>query len=164
MDARAKGLGSLAVLPDELLDHLLREQDARTLGRLSCVSKVFNIFCTEEPLWLELHLARCKQPFEYKVALDLAPAEATVRHAAPQKLFDDQWVRSFAGFLAGDVFGMQSRLPHAGLHSSGTPAPFSSTGLLIHVPVQVRIVTMPFVFHVGWHGQHRAAPASSVCP
>ena len=67
MNARAIGLGTLGALPDELLDHILRGFDARTLALLSTTSKVLHIYCTEEPLWLELHLARCKQPFEYRV-------------------------------------------------------------------------------------------------
>ncbi|GAB4817095.1 hypothetical protein N2152v2_004141 [Parachlorella kessleri] len=66
MDARLHGLGTLGGLPDELLDHILRGLDSRALALLSLTSKVLHIYCTEEPLWLELHLARCKQPFEYR--------------------------------------------------------------------------------------------------
>lgn len=67
MDPRARGLGALAPLPDECIDYLLRGLGARELAALACASRVLRIFACEEPLWLELHLARTKQAFQYRV-------------------------------------------------------------------------------------------------
>ncbi|KAI5061372.1 hypothetical protein GOP47_0023877 [Adiantum capillus-veneris] len=53
-DCRAAGLGSFDVLSDELICRLLELLAAEDLAKLSSVSRVFYIFCNEEPLWMKL--------------------------------------------------------------------------------------------------------------
>ncbi|KAH7295900.1 hypothetical protein KP509_27G069900 [Ceratopteris richardii] len=53
-DNRASGLGLFCVLSDELICEILELLSAEDIGKLACVSRVFNIFCNEEPLWMKL--------------------------------------------------------------------------------------------------------------
>ena len=67
-DARSVGLGTLAALPDDLIQELLLPSlDVRGLLALSQASRLCRLLCQEEPLWLVLHLQRCRRPFCYRV-------------------------------------------------------------------------------------------------
>lgn len=68
VDPRARGLGALAVLPDELVCYLLAGLDARELLALGQASRLLRVFVCEEPLWLAKHLERCRLPFDYRVS------------------------------------------------------------------------------------------------
>lgn len=56
MDRRPLALGSLAVLPDDILEGVLLRLDARDLSCLASVSSVLYILCREEPLWMHVCL------------------------------------------------------------------------------------------------------------
>eukprot|EP00898_Chlorokybus_atmophyticus_P004325 jgi/Chlat1/4894/Chrsp31S04908 len=53
---RAAALGDLAVLPDEVVVDIFDRLGSRDVARLSCVSSVFCVLCTEEPLWMRICL------------------------------------------------------------------------------------------------------------
>ncbi len=67
-DPRERGLGALAVLPDELICLLLGGLDVQELLALSETSRLLRVFACEEPLWLAKHLERCRTPFDYRVS------------------------------------------------------------------------------------------------
>ena len=114
MDPRAAGLGAFAAFPDELLDLFLREHlDARALAALSCCSRVLCVWATEEPLWLDLHLARRKAPFEYKVRPRL-PLRAAAAAAAA-----GEWGESNSSLACG--------LPSVPPRPSPAPQPTAAT-------------------------------------
>ncbi|XP_020176896.1 lysine-specific demethylase JMJ21 isoform X1 [Aegilops tauschii subsp. strangulata] len=56
-DRRDAALGSLAVLPDELLCAIVDLLQPTDIGRLACVSSVMYILCNEEPLWMSKYLS-----------------------------------------------------------------------------------------------------------
>ncbi|VAI16791.1 unnamed protein product [Triticum turgidum subsp. durum] len=56
-DRRDAALGSLAVLPDELLCAIVDLLEPTDIGRLACVSSVMYILCNEEPLWMSKYLS-----------------------------------------------------------------------------------------------------------
>ncbi|CAL1390313.1 unnamed protein product [Linum trigynum] len=65
-DRRSDALGSLRVLPDEIISAILENLTTRDVARLACVSSVMYIFCNEEPLWMDLCLRICRGPLQYK--------------------------------------------------------------------------------------------------
>ena len=66
-EPRAAGLGALAALPDELLVALLEGlEDPAALAALAATSRLLRVLAAEEPLWLRLHLQRCRLPFTYR--------------------------------------------------------------------------------------------------
>ena len=68
MDPRARGLGALHVLPDELVCYLTSHLEVPELLAFSAASKLARVFALEEPLWMLMHLNRiARRPFEYKV-------------------------------------------------------------------------------------------------
>lgn len=67
-DPRERGLGALAVLPDELICYLLAGLDVRELLAVGQASRLLRVFVCEEPLWLAKHLERCRTPFDYRVS------------------------------------------------------------------------------------------------
>ncbi|VAI30946.1 unnamed protein product [Triticum turgidum subsp. durum] len=56
-DRRDAALGSLAVLPDELLCAIVDLLQPTDIGRLACVSSIMYILCNEEPLWMSKYLS-----------------------------------------------------------------------------------------------------------
>ncbi|CAM8942940.1 unnamed protein product [Rhodiola kirilowii] len=65
-DRRLDALGSLRVLPDEIVCVILDRLTIRDVGRLACVSSVMYIFCNEEPLWMNLCLKIARGQLQYK--------------------------------------------------------------------------------------------------
>ncbi|XP_073022149.1 lysine-specific demethylase JMJ21 [Primulina eburnea] len=63
---RVEALGDLCVLPDEILCSILANLTPRDVSRLSCVSSVMYILCSEEPLWMSLCLRIVNRQLEYK--------------------------------------------------------------------------------------------------
>uniref|UniRef100_A0A2P2JLR5 F-box protein At1g78280 n=1 Tax=Rhizophora mucronata TaxID=61149 RepID=A0A2P2JLR5_RHIMU len=65
-DRRPDALGSLKVLPDELICTILEYLSPRDVARLACVSSVMYIFCNEEPLWMSLCVNKADGPLQYE--------------------------------------------------------------------------------------------------
>jgi hypothetical protein len=135
-----QGLGSLAAPPDELLDVLLREHDAGphtsihiVIGDkcwLSCVSKVLNNFCTEEPLCLSC---------TWRAAS--GPGRASCGMLHPKNCLSackGSWRAMYLACDPGCHIQAAQRL--RGARASGPPSPLSRAELLVHVPLQVRAV------------------------
>eukprot|EP00897_Mesotaenium_endlicherianum_P007019 jgi/Mesen1/6345/ME000328S05633 len=57
VDRRPGALGGLAVLPDEIVNKIIGLLPVSDVLRLACVSSILNVFCNEEPLWLQLCMA-----------------------------------------------------------------------------------------------------------
>lgn len=80
---RRRGLGSLSVLPDDVLCYLLQWSalEVADLLRLSQCSRLLRVLVCEEPLWLRLHLERYRRrPFTYRVRGRLEQPAAAAPH------------------------------------------------------------------------------------
>jgi hypothetical protein len=66
---RNLGLGDLAVLPDELLEHIFLAPalDVHDLIALSMASHVLQVLCLEEPVWMKFHLLGGRPRLQYEV-------------------------------------------------------------------------------------------------
>jgi hypothetical protein len=65
-EVRARGLGALAVLPDELLVALLGELPPAALAALAATSRAARAFATHEELWKALALERAPSKWRYR--------------------------------------------------------------------------------------------------
>ncbi|CAN1181872.1 Lysine-specific demethylase JMJ21 [Linum perenne] len=65
-DRRSDALGSLRVIPDEVIASILELLTPRDVANLACVSSVMYIFCNEEPLWMSLCLSKATGLMQYK--------------------------------------------------------------------------------------------------
>lgn len=67
-DVRSNGLGSLAILPDYIINVvLLRLGEEADLARLCCVSRVLRVLASEEPVWYHVVFFAHDGPIVYLV-------------------------------------------------------------------------------------------------
>lgn len=65
-DRRPDALGSLQVLPDEIICLILEALSPRDVAKLATLSSVLYVFCNEEPLWMKFCLNNFEGPLQYK--------------------------------------------------------------------------------------------------
>ncbi|GJP47702.1 hypothetical protein CLOM_g6874 [Closterium sp. NIES-68] len=83
-DRRSVALGALAVLPDDVIDNIIRRLGPKDLMAAACVSSVLYVFCVEEPTWL----AACFR--EYKG--EVLRFDASWRQTVLNKLSEEKGV------------------------------------------------------------------------
>jgi hypothetical protein len=64
---REISLGSLSALPDELINAILLQLKEDDLARCSCTSRVLQILCYEDALWMHSYFRNHYGKIEYKV-------------------------------------------------------------------------------------------------
>lgn len=64
---RQRSLGALHILPDHLLSYVLYCLDLEDVCRLTCSSRLLQVLCCEEQLWVSLCLKAHSAPLTYQV-------------------------------------------------------------------------------------------------
>ena len=127
-DRRARGLGTLGALSDELLLQVLHDLDPTTLAKLSCVSKALYCYSNHGDLWRAAVLSSTST----STSTTTSGADA----ASGSWVFDGTWKQTYVA-LIGKASGNEGlRVDQAGVPDGTTAEASASTGAAAEAATQ----------------------------